>query len=86
MEGSINEGYRKTPSWPLVINLRADPFEVSWKSSMYTRWYGDNMWLFVPAQAYVGKFLATFKEFPPVSGSSLGIDKVVKSLGSRPQN
>ena len=43
MEGSINEGYRKTPSWPVVINLRADPFEVSWKSSMYTRWYGFSL-------------------------------------------
>ena len=86
MEGSINEGFRKSPSWPLAINLRADPFEVSWKSSMYTKWYADNMWLFVPAQAYVTNFLATFKEFPPVAGSSLGIDKVVQSLSSRPQN
>jgi arylsulfatase A-like enzyme len=86
MEGSINEGFRKTPSWPLVINLRADPFEASWKSSMYTRWYGDNMWLFVPAQQYVGQFLQTFKEFPPVSGGSLGVDKVLQSLQSRPQN
>ncbi|WP_075591289.1 arylsulfatase [Labilibacter marinus] len=86
MEGSINEAYRKTPAWPLVINLRADPFEVSWESAMYTRWYGDNMWLFVPAQELVGQFLSTFKEFPPVKGGSLGIDKVVQSLESRPQN
>ena len=86
MEGSINEGFRKTPAWPLVINLRADPFEVSWESSMYTRWYGDNMWLFVPAQEYVGKFLMSFKDFPPVKGGSLGIDKVVQSLSFPPQN
>ena len=86
MEGSINEGFRKTPSWPLVINLRADPFEVSWKSALYTRWYGDNMWLFVPAQTMTGKFLATFKDFPPVMGSSLGIDKVLQSMQSKPQN
>ncbi|WP_420581284.1 arylsulfatase [Reichenbachiella sp.] len=50
MEGSINEAYRKSPSWPLVINLRADPFEVSWKAALYTKWYGENMWLFVPAK------------------------------------
>ena len=86
MEGSINEGFRKTPSWPLAINLRADPFEVSWKSALYTRWYGDNMWLFVPAQALVGQFLASFKEFPPVGGGSLGIDKVLQSLQTKPQN
>ena len=84
MEGSINEAYRKTPSWPLCINLRADPYEVSWKSALYTRWYGDNMWLFVPAQDVVGQFLGTFKEYPPVRGSSLGIDKVVQSLIAHP--
>jgi arylsulfatase len=86
MEGAINEAFRVTPAWPLVINLRADPFEVSWEASLYTRWYAENMWLFVPAQAYTAKFLETFKEFPPVMGSSLGIDKVLQSLMTRPQN
>ena len=86
MEGAINEAFRVTPAWPLVINLRADPFEVSWEASLYTRWYAENMWLFVPAQAYTAKFLETFKKFPPVMGSSLGIDKVLQSLMTRPQN
>ncbi len=86
MEGAINEAFRKTPAWPLVINLRADPFEASWKSAMYIRWYAENMWLFVPAQTYVGEFLQSFKEFPPVGGSSLGIDNVLQSLQTQPQN
>ncbi|MCD4736002.1 MAG: hypothetical protein K8R53_08165 [Bacteroidales bacterium] len=86
MEGAINEAYRKTPSWPILINLRADPYEVSYKSAMYIRWFADNMWTFVPAQAYTAKFLETFKEFPPVKGSSLGVDKVLQSLQSKPQN
>jgi arylsulfatase A-like enzyme len=86
MEGPINEAFRVEPAWPVVINLRADPFEVSWKSAMYLRWYVDNMWLFVPAQTYVGEFLQSFKEFPPVKGSSLGIDKVLESLQTKPQN
>ncbi len=86
MEGSINEAFRKTPSWPLVINLRADPYEVSWKSALYSRWYGDNMWMFVPAQTIAGKFLSSFKDFPPVQGGSLSIDNVVKKMTSRPGN
>lgn len=85
MEGAINEAYRKTPSWPIVINLRADPFEVSWHSALYIRWFADNMWTFVPAQAIVGDFLKTFQEYPPVRGSSLGIDKVVQQLSSHPR-
>ena len=85
MESAINEAYRKTPSWPILFNLRADPYEVSHNSAMYIRWFADQMWTFVPAQAITGKFLATFKEFPPVSGSTLGIDKVVQELTSSPQ-
>ncbi|MCJ7775869.1 MAG: arylsulfatase [Desulfobulbaceae bacterium] len=80
MEGGINTAYRKTPAWPVLINLRADPYEVSKDSAMYIRWFADQMWTFVPAQVITGRFLATFKEFPPVQGSSLGIDKVVQML------
>ncbi|MEM8867704.1 MAG: arylsulfatase [Verrucomicrobiota bacterium] len=80
MEGSINEAYRKTPSWPVVINLRADPFEVSWESALYTKWYADQMWMFVPAQAYVGKFLESFVDFPPVEGGSLSVDAILDKL------
>lgn len=86
MEGPINEAFRKTPSWPIVINLRADPFEASWHSALYIRWMADNMWLFVPAQQFVGQFLASFKEFPPVGGSSLGIDNILERLKTKPQN
>ncbi len=69
----------------MLINLRADPYDVSWDhSEMYLRWYTDNMWTFVPAQQITGKFLMTFKNFPPVQGSSLGIDKVVKLLQTAP--
>jgi arylsulfatase A-like enzyme len=84
MEGAINEAYRKQPSWPILFNLRADPFEVSHEAALYIRWFADQMWTFVPAQAITAEFLATFREFPPVAGSSLGIDKVVKSLSSHP--
>ncbi len=81
MEGAINEAYRKSPSWPLVINLRQDPFEVTPDAALYTRWLGDQMWLFVPAQAYVGEFLATFKDYPPSQAvGSLSVEKVLQQL------
>ena len=87
LEGAINTAYRKTPAWPILINLRADPYETAWKeSSMYIRWFADNMWTFVPAQAITGEFLKTFVAFPPVQGSSLGIDKVLQQLQTQPKN
>ncbi len=86
-EGAINTAYRKTPSWPLIVNLRMDPFEVSPDSSMYIRWMADQMWTFVPAQQIVGEFLATFKEYPqrmPIA--SLSVDDVLKKLQTAPKN
>jgi arylsulfatase len=44
------------------------------------------MWLFVPAQKYIGTFLQSFAEFPPVEGSSMGIDKVLQTIQTKPQN
>jgi arylsulfatase len=81
MEGAINEAYRKTPSWPLIVNLRMDPFEDGPDAALYIRnFYADQMWLFVPAQAYVADFLETFKEFPPTAGGSLSIDNVLNQM------
>jgi arylsulfatase len=72
IEGNIATGIRTAPGWPLVINLKADPYEVMWKESMmYIRWYADNMWLFVPIQAKVKEFLATIPQYPFQEGSSL---------------
>jgi len=86
LEGNISTAYRKQPAWPLAINLRADPFEVSPESGMYIRWYAENMWLFVPAQQLASKFLATFKDFPPVQGSSLSVDEVLKQMTTPARN
>lgn len=86
MEGSIAEAYRKSPSWPIVINLRADPYEVSWKAALYVRWYADNMWMFVPAQQLAANFLESFKKYPPVQGSSLSIDEVVETMKTPTRN
>ena len=44
------------------------------------------MWLFVPAQAYVAEFLATFREFPPSQAvGSLSVEKVLQALQTQGQ-
>jgi arylsulfatase len=71
-EGDIATGVREVSNWPLLINLRADPYEEMWKeSSMYIRWYADNMWLFVPIQAKLKEFFVTLPQYPFQEGSSL---------------
>ena len=83
MEGAINEAYRKSPSWPIIVNLRMDPYEVGMDAALYVRnFYAETMFMFVPAQAYVAKFLETFKEFPPTKGDSLSINTVLQQMQS----
>jgi arylsulfatase len=73
LEGNIATGTRSVPGWPLVVNLRADPYEKGPHEAElgYLRWYGDNLWTFVPAQGFIQKFLATIPEYPFQEGSSL---------------
>jgi arylsulfatase len=71
-EGAINEAIRVTPNWPVITNLRADPFEKAYnESEMYVRWYADNMWLFVPVQQTVQKFFVSLDGYPMQEGSTL---------------
>jgi arylsulfatase len=76
-KGTINEAYRQVPAWPLITNLRADPFEsASRESDMYLRWYADNMWMMVPAQGFVQKFLGSIEGYPFQAGSSLSAGNI----------
>jgi hypothetical protein len=67
---------------PKLFNLRADPFEQADNHTMgYDRWMAEHFFLRVPVQEYVGKFRATFKEFPPSQKvGSFGIDQALEKL------
>ncbi len=67
---------------PWLFNIRTDPYErATITSNTYWDWYLDHAFLLVPAQAYVGKFLGTFKEFPPrQKAASFTIDRVMEQL------
>ena len=71
-----------TLRFPKLFNLRSDPFETADHEGMdYNRWRVEHVFLLVPAQQYVGQFLATFKEFPPrQKAGSFSLDKVLNSL------
>jgi arylsulfatase len=66
---------------PDIYNLRTDPFErASEDASMfYDKWKIDRAFLLVPAQAIVGEFLKTFKDFPPRQRpASFSIDQALE--------
>jgi arylsulfatase len=67
---------------PKLFNLRSDPFETADHEGMdYMRWRVEHLFLLVPAQQFVGQFLATFKEFPPSQKpGSFSIDAALQKL------
>jgi arylsulfatase len=69
---------------PLIFNLRRDPYErASITSNTYYDWLLDRAFLLVPAQAYVGNFLATFQEFPPrQKAASFSLDQVMDKIAA----
>ena len=50
---------------PKLFNLRQDPYErMDHDSNNYAQWWAEHMFLIAPAMVEVGKFKATFKDFP----------------------
>ena len=70
--------------FPYVFNLRRDPFERAWHETIgYDTWHANHMFALVPAMAYVGKFLATFREYPQRQEvGTFNLDKVMKQLSA----
>ena len=73
---------------PLLENLRRDPYErAEQTSNTYFDWMLDRVFMMVPAQTYVGEFLATFKEFPPrMKAASFNLDQVMEKMLSPTSN
>lgn len=67
---------------PKIFNLRMDPYErADITSNTYYDWVLDHAFILVPAQAYVAKFISTFKEFPPrQKAASFTVDQVLETL------
>ncbi|MCL1140184.1 arylsulfatase [Shewanella pneumatophori] len=71
---------------PKIYNLRMDPYEnADITSNTYWDWMLDRAFMLVPAQAYVAKFLETFKEYPPSQkAASFSLDQVMEKLQTPP--
>ncbi len=81
-KGNLFNGREESTNVPLVTNLRQDPWERYQDLSMnYGKWWGEKLWTMVPAVNIVGRFLLTFKEYPPsqLSGS-LTVDKALQMI------
>ena len=69
---------------PKLFNLRSDSFERADESFDCSRWRVDRAFALVPAQAFVARWLSTFKEFPPLSSPNPGAGRACCDNGRLP--
>jgi len=69
--------------WPLLTNLRLDPFERTGLTGSlnYYTWFFNEFWRFVLVQEVVGKLAQSALEFPPMqAGASFNLDAVKEQI------
>lgn len=71
------------PDWPILVNLRLDPFERAGitKSVNYYQWYAYEFWRYVFVQQEVAEIAKTFLEYPPMQkGASFNLESLKEEL------
>jgi arylsulfatase len=74
------------PAWPILTNLRLDPFERSgWSGSVnYYNWMAFEFWRFVAVQQQLGKVAQTFLDYPPMqAGASFNLEALKAELAKK---
>ncbi len=67
---------------PMLSNLRMDPFERAEEEGIgYSKWWVEHAWVIAPAAGYVGKWLQSFRDFPPrQKPGSFNLDRVMEEV------
>jgi arylsulfatase A-like enzyme len=74
------------PDWPILVNLRLDPFERAGigRSMQFANWYQYEFWRFVFVQQEVAKTAQTFIDFPPIQkGASFNLEQLKDELAKK---
>jgi arylsulfatase A-like enzyme len=84
-------GATEKVDWPILVNLRLDPFERTGMyngkdngSIAYYNWFVYEFWRFVFVQQEVGKYAQTFIDFPPMQmGASFNMSALKAELDKK---
>jgi arylsulfatase len=73
---------------PKMYNLRTDPYErADITSNTYYDWVISKGYLMFAATSIVGRFLETFKDFPPrQKAAAFNLDEVMRKMSEHPQD
>jgi len=67
--------------WPMLANLRMDPFErANDETCEGPMWAAEHMFFLAPAAGYVGQWMQSFRDFPPrMKPGSFSLDRVMEA-------
>jgi len=69
---------------PKLFNVRSDPFEAGEDGIFYDKWTADHVFIQVPIQGLVAKWITSFQEFPiRQKAASFSLDRVMEKLMPR---
>jgi len=72
--------------WPILVNLRLDPFERTGLSGSlaFYNWFAYEFWRFVFVKQEVAKYAQTFLDYPPMQkGASFNLERLKEELEKR---
>jgi arylsulfatase len=71
---------------PKLFNVRADPFErAQHEAGDYVRWFVEHAYVMLPAQAIVGRHIASYQDFPPRQRpGSFSVEQAMEKLRNPP--
>jgi arylsulfatase len=73
-----------TVDWPILVNIRLDPFERTsavGQSFYQANWFGFQFWRFVFVQEVVERFAKSFLDFPPMqTPASFNLEAIKEKL------
>lgn len=71
----------ETLRWPMLTNLRMDPFErANDQTCDGPMWASEHMFFLAPAADYVGQWMQSFRDFPPrMKPGSFSLDRVMEA-------
>ena len=75
--------------WPILVNLRLDPFERTGISGSlaYYNWFAYEFWRFVFVNQEVATYAQTFLDFPPMQkGASFNLEALKQELEKKMQS
>ena len=71
-------------AFPTATTCEPIPSSAGTDSQLYAEWFMHRVFLFVPAQAAVGQWLQSFKEFPiRQRPASFNVDDVMRTLSEQ---